>query len=153
MKNQRMRIKRSIIALTLAAAFMLASCGPHPRFANVNAPGNAAESNETRPERPQIERDIESMRTAEFAFVYVFRRKDGGVLDADDRRVLNEQKPPEINRVKLSDKGRAAIFGSNFPLPEPQMKALRDKFAFEDLSRPQPEPPPAANTNAGNQAK
>ncbi len=146
MKKPRTPIDRGIAAGALAAAFLLAGCGPHPRFAN--APENAAEAIETRPERPQIERDIESMRTAEFAFVYVFRRKDGGVLDADDRRVLNEQKPPEINRVKLSDEGRAAIFGSNFPLPEPQMKALRGKFAFEDLSRPQPARTPDTNVNA-----
>lgn len=151
MKNQRMQINRSIIALTLAAAFMLAGCGPHPRFANVNAPGNAAEANETRPRRPQIEVDIESMRTADFIYVYVFRRKDGGVLDADDRGFLNEQKPPEINRVKLSDEGRAVIFGSNFPLPEPQMTTLRERFAFEDLSRPQPAGTPDANANANNQ--
>ena len=60
---------------------------------------------------------------------------------------------PEINRVKLTDEGRAVIFGSNFQLPEPQMEALKERFAFEDLSRPQPVQPPAANTNAGNQAK
>lgn len=146
-----MRIDVGIAVTALAAVCLLAACGPHPRFANANS--NSAETANARPQRSQTERDIESMRTADFEFVYVFRRKDGGVLDADDRRVLNEQKPPEINRVKLSDEGRAAIFGSNFPLPEPQMKALREKLAFEDLSRPQPAPPPDTNVNANAQGK
>lgn len=146
-----MRIEVGIAVTALAAVCLLAACGPHPRFANVNS--NSAETANTRPQRSQTERDIESMRTADFEFVYIFRRKDGGVLDEADRRYLNEQKPPEINRVKLTDEGRAVIFGSNFQLPEPQMETLKERFAFEDLSRPRPEPPPAANTNAGNQAK
>lgn len=146
-----MRIDVGIAVTALAAVCLLAACGPHPRFANANS--NSAETANSRPQRSQTERDIESMRTADFEFVYVFRRKDGGVLDEADRRFLNEQKPPEINRVKLTDEGRAVIFGSNFQLPEPQMAALKERFAFEDLSRPRPEQPPAANTNVGNQAK
>lgn len=146
-----MRIDVGIAVTALAAVCLLAACGPHPRFANANS--NSAETANTRPQRSQTERDIESMRTADFEFVYVFRRKDGAVLDEADRRYLNEQKPPEINRVKLTDEGRAVIFGSNFQLPEPQMEALKERFAFEDLSRPRPEQPPAANTNVGNQAK
>lgn len=146
-----MRIDVGIAVTALAAVVLLAACGPHPRFANANS--NSAETANARPQRSQTERDIESMRTADFEFVYIFRRKDGGVLDEADRRFLNEQKPPEINRVKLTDEGWAVIFGSNFQLPEPQMEALKERFAFEDLSRPQPEQPPAANTNAGNQAK
>lgn len=146
-----MRIDLGIAVTALAAVIFLAACGPHPRFANTNA--NSPEAANTRPQRTQIERDIESMRTADFEFVYVFRRKDGGVLDEADRRYLNEQKPPEINRVKLSDEGRVVIFGSNFRLPEPQLKALKERFAFEDLSRPRPEPPPNANADAKKQAK
>jgi len=96
-----------------------------------------------------VESDVAAMRTADFNFVFVFKRKDGAVLDADDKAFMNANTPYEINRKKLSDGGRALVVGSNFRYPPENFKAMRDRFLFEDLSKPESEIFPA-NSNFGN---
>ena len=86
------------------------------------------------------------MKTADFSFIYIFRRKDGATLDADDRSYLSVTIPSEMNRRKISDAGRAVIIGSNFRIPPDIMNILKERFAFEDHSKPESEVMPA-NTN------
>ena len=86
------------------------------------------------------------MQTADFNFVYVFRRNDGGELDPDDRAFMSSNIPYEINRKKISDGGRALVIGSNFRLPAENFKALRERFAFEDYSKPESEIMPSNNS-------
>ena len=87
------------------------------------------------------------MKTADFSFIYIFRRKDGRELDADDRSYLGVTIPSEMNRRKISDGGRAVIVGSNFRIPAEIMNILKERFAFEDHSKPESEIMPA-NTNS-----
>ena len=82
------------------------------------------------------------MRTAGFTFVYVLRRKDGGVIDAEDRGVI-KLNTDGIPRRVAADEDRAFILGSNFPVPPKNLMALYARFAVENYSDP-----PAANTNA-----
>ena len=88
------------------------------------------------PSATTLEEDVEAMRVADFNFIYVFRRKDGAAMDADDKRFVGTITPPEINRRKLSDGGKAIILGSNFRLPPENLKQLTDRFAFQDFSKP-----------------
>ena len=81
------------------------------------------------------------MRTADFSFVYVLRRKDGGKIDAEDRSVIRGQ-TAEANRRMSSDDDKAFIIGSNNQIPPTNMMALYKRFAVEDYS-----PAPVANTN------
>lgn len=74
------------------------------------------------------------MRTADFVFIYVLRRRDGGPLDPDDKRYASQVIPQEMNRREISDSGKAIIVGSNFRMPEQNRKVLSERFAFEDLS-------------------
>lgn len=110
-------------------------CGPNPRIMN-----SATEQAEARPLAtpvpPSFEGDIEAMRTADFDFIYVFRRKDGGMMDGDDRVFVNENTPLETNRRKISDEGKAIILGSNFKFPPELMQKLTERFAFSDFSKP-----------------
>ena len=85
------------------------------------------------------------MRTADFIFIYVFRRKDSRLLDAEDKRFASQTIPEEMNRRTVSDEGKAIIIGSNFRMPADNLKVLSERFAFEDHSR---EPAPA-NANSG----
>lgn len=94
-----------------------------------------------------LEADLQSLRDADFNFVYVFRRHDAAALEGDDKRMLGSAIPAEMNRRLLSDGGRAVIIGSNFRMPEDSLDLLKAHFAFEDLSKselrsePQPERP------------
>lgn len=123
-------IAKGVLILMLAA---VTSCTPNKRIMESSVPVSNAE------DRPVKERtfadDLESMRTAEFSYIYVIRRRDGAEIDAEDKEFINSRKPSEINRVSLSDNGKAVIFGSNFRLPEALIKDLSGRFEFEDHSK------------------
>ena len=129
------RPKCWIVLFALAALF-LAACTPNQRIVEDSAErslkpvsnGTAANAEKT------FEQDVESMRTADFVFIYVLRRRDGGPLDPDDKRYASQVIPQEMNRREISDSGKAIIVGSNFRMPEQNRKVLSERFAFEDLS-------------------
>ena len=147
---QHSAVSRS--ALTLILFFVLifsAGCTPKKRIMeSASKPEQADAPAAEKPAKATFETDIAAMRTAEFRFVYVFRRKDGGPFTDDDKRLLGSGMPMEINRRKLSDEGRALIVGSNFRMPEDDMNMLKDNFAFQDMSLPRPAEPQPANDNA-----
>ncbi len=84
--------------------------------------------------------DLQTMETAGFDHIFVFRRKDGGVFDAEDKTYLKENSPAATNRFILSDDDKAVIAGSGFEFPAENLEALRQRFNVEDNSPPkQPE--------------
>jgi len=95
-----------------------------------------------------LEQEINAMRTADFNFIYIFRRKDGAALDPEDKKTASANIPPEINRRKVIEDGRAVIIGSNYRLPPENYKVMSSRFAVEDHSKPESEMINAnANTN------
>jgi hypothetical protein len=104
------------------------------------------------PQLSEFDSDLEAMRTADFNFIYVFRRKDGGVLDADDKRFMNATMPQELNRRTLSDGDKALIVGSNFRFPPAQLKLMTERYMFADFSKPENELIRAGNANANTNA-
>jgi hypothetical protein len=98
-----------------------------------------------------LEQEIKAMRTADFNFIYIFRRKDGGGLDAEDKKTASANIPPEINRRKVIDDGKAIIIGSNYRLPPENFKVMSSRFVVEDYSKPESEMINAnVNTNANS---
>ena len=86
------------------------------------------------------------MQTAGFNFIYVLRRKDGGLIDAGDRGVIRLN-TAETNRRVVGDEDRAVVIGSKFQLDAKNIKALYDHFAVGNYSQP---PAAAANVNANS---
>lgn len=76
------------------------------------------------------------MQTANFKYIYVFRRKDGGVFNSEDKAFLRTNAPTETNRFIATDEEKAYIAGSNFMFPEENLTALAERFEIEDLSPP-----------------
>ena len=145
---------RKFLFVLLAGAVFAPACTPNQRIVESSAEKEkelAPAERHSTPEVVTAEAVIEAMRTADFNFIYVFRRKDGGVLDADDRNFMNANTPYEINRKKLSDAGRALIVGSNFRFPAENFRLMKERFAFEDYSKPESEIMAAnANSNTPN---
>jgi hypothetical protein len=81
------------------------------------------------------------MRTANFVFIYVVRRKDGGALDAEDRSVLRVETTEANRRIESAD-GKAVVIGANGVISPERMAALQARFVVENHS-----PPPAAQAN------
>ncbi len=151
--NDRMRLKLLIVT----AVFLITSaCGPNQRIIN-SSRESEAESNKfneqlkSRPKLSSFDSDLQAMRDADFNFIYVFRRKDGGVFDTEDKRFVADRTPPEINRRRLGDEGKWIILGSNFRVEPDSMKDLKERFAFEDYSKPESELP--KNTNSAANSK
>ncbi|HUF05481.1 MAG TPA: hypothetical protein VMM38_15075 [Aridibacter sp.] len=121
---------RSILSASAISAALLFSfaCKP-PEVGN-----NAATPAER--EMTEFEREIKSLKTADFDYIFVFRRKDGGVMTAEDRRFIKDKAHFATNRFTLSADEKAVFAGSNFAFEEENLDALKERFAFEDFSKP-----------------
>ena len=131
----------SVSALTILLVALASGCGPNQRIIeSSNTAEPSAERPSDGPNEPastdSFEADVKSMRTANFNFIYVFRRRDGAALTQEDKRFMAAETPPEINRRKVSDAGKAVIMGSNFRVPPENLKRLTEKYVLEDLSNP-----------------
>jgi hypothetical protein len=125
--------KYAIVSMVVIVLGVLSlACGPNPNILNSGKETPAPVTGE----RPvsSLEKDIESMRTANLQYVFVLRRKDGGKLDTDDKAFIRQNKPAEINRIFVSDEEKAVVAGSNFPFPPEAFKLLQARFNIEDLS-------------------
>src|SRR5512140_3272665 len=138
------RLSRHLIGFLLIAALSVVACGPNQGLLQGGKDAQKA-SNSSTP-KTEFDQDMDAMRTAGFAFVYVFRRKDGGKMDAEDRGVIKLQ-TVDTNRRVATDKDRAFIVGSNYQLPPPNLTALYKRFAVETYAVP---PVEAANSNANS---
>ena len=125
-------------ALSLLAVAMIA-CVPNQRIVNSSAetpvpvPVNAA------PLVSNFDSDLQAMRNADFKFILVFRRKDGGMLTPDDKAFANAN-GPQANRRKLADEGKAIIIGSNFQFLPGTLEKMAERFIMEDYSKPDSRP-------------
>ena len=132
-------MRKSLIIFTFLFVFLTFSCGANEsilRSGKDAAPPPNVES------KTSFEQELEAMRTADFQFVYVLRRKDGGKIDAEDRGVIKLQ-TSTANRRVAADDDTAFIIGTNAPIPPLNLAALYARFAVENYS-----PPPAANADA-----
>ncbi len=135
-------VPRTAILVFLALAAV--GCGPNEGVLKSGQPDtNAASST---PKLSPIEQNISDMRTADFTLILVLRRKDGGKMDAADRKAIRDATYGANRRVG-SDDETAFIIGSNQKLTPENMKILVDRFAVEDLSPP-PATPKPDNSNA-----
>ena len=134
--GSRQSAGKKIVAASrfLAAAVflsMLLSFGcTYRSFENQNVA--AAPPNENK--QSSLESDLQTMQTANFEFIFVFRRKDGGAFDGGDRKYLRANAPAETNRFIATDDGRAFIVGSKYLFPPSNLEALRMRFNIEDYS-------------------
>ena len=136
------RKERTIAFAGLVFAIMASGCGANEGILRSSKETPAAINAVS--EKSSFDKDLEAMRIAGFAFIYVLRRKNGGTIDAEDIRVIKLQTVDTNRRVKTDD-DRAVIVGSNFQIPAANLAALDDRFAVENYSQP---PAAAANTNA-----
>lgn len=118
--------------LVLLVSFNFA-CESSSLKANTSKPEeDAAENNAT-----SFEKDLQTMRNANFDFVYVFRRKDGGIFDGEDKKYLKANSPVFTNRFILSDENKVAIAGSSYKFEAGNLENLQKRFVIENFSKPE----------------
>lgn len=139
-KMMRMKLIRNRIGVGALVAITLVTilgnaCQPNPTIMKDVAPSPTPMST-AEVKATTFKEDLREMRDANFDFILVFRRKDGGVFDKEDRKFLRENTPPEVNRWRASDNDRAFIAGSGFVFLPEQMAALTARFEVTDYSKP-----------------
>jgi len=122
-------IKALVLALTSVFAV---ACGANDSILK-SGKQTPAPSNST-PALSTLEQDINEMRTADFQFIYVLRRKDGAVMDSEDKSVIKLQ-TYQANRRVSSDNGKAVVVGSNTQIAPDKMLAVLKRFAVENFSK------------------
>jgi hypothetical protein len=127
----------------VGAVFMLSACGANETILKSGKETPLPVSNAT-VARSTIESEIDALRTADFRFIWILRRKDGGVIDAADRAVIKAN-TVDMNRRVSADDGKAFLIGTNALPPKKNLDALYAHFAVEDLS-----PAPSANAQANS---
>jgi len=138
-----------IFILLICVSFCFA-CKPNSAILN-SQKNNQPPANSIGKAVNSFERDLETMRTADFDFIFVFRRKDGGKLDGADKLYIKTNSPAETNRFIVSDEEKAVIAGSKFKFAPEYIKALQERFTVADFSKPVADAPsPNADTNSNN---
>lgn len=123
-------LKRFFLTL---AAFLVTGCGANDNILRSGKADPSRSNSNVETTKTTFESDLEAMRTAGFSFIYVLRRKDGGIIDAEDKSVIRVQ-TTQANRRVSADDGKAVIVGSNFQLAPHNMAAIYQRFAVENYS-------------------
>ncbi len=134
-----------IFALAVSIVFLNLGCESPSLKANQAAANQAAV--EKKPS--DYEQDLQTMQNANFEYVFVFRRKDGGVLDGEDKKYLKANSPAATNRFILTDENKAAIAGSSYKFEPENLEKLQQRFAIDNLSKAESQEMPK-NSNSGN---
>ena len=83
----------------------------------------------------EFERDMVTVKNGGFGHVYVFARKDGQALLADDKSFLKAHPPDDVNSMwLLTDGERRVILGTNVDFTPVNLSALAGRFAIEDYT-------------------
>ena len=95
----------------------------------------SASSNQPPKPRTEFERDMITVKNGGFARTYVFARKDGQALQADDKSFLKAHQPDDVNSMWiLTDSEHRVILGTNVDFTPENMNALTKRFNVEDYT-------------------
>jgi hypothetical protein len=135
----------SIFVISLSSI----ACGPNEAIlksnSNETSSTPSAVSN-SRPAYDSVESEVENMRTADFEIILVLRRKDGEVMQQDDKTFVRTT-ITNANRRSLVDGDKAIVIGANSKISPDLIKKLNDRFAVQDFSKPA-----AENSNSNSPA-
>jgi len=134
----RMRFSYLFLCLLFAASLLMFGCGPNEEILKSNSDQAAAEptaATKSEPEYDTVESEVENMRTADFDFIFVLHRKDGGVMQPDDKAFVRAN-VANANRRSLVEGGKAIVIGANAASTGDVNKKLSERFDVQDFSKP-----------------
>jgi hypothetical protein len=142
-----LKFRLSVILVLSAVLFSSSGCASRFILEDKNeTPSPMADATPEVPVDDFAER-LKGVQTGGFDYVFVFRRKDGAILDSEDRRFLRENSPADTNQWVITSDKKAAIAGSNYRFLPENLTALKKRFAVEDFS-PVVEPPMPVPANS-----
>ena len=132
-----MRSRIFFTQLIFLAALLVIGCGPNEAILRSNSNGSSvptANAN-SEPAYDSVDSEVKNMQTADFEIILVLRRKDGGVMQSEDRTFVRNM-ITNANRRSLVDGEKAIVIGANSKMPTELMTKLASRFAIEDYSKP-----------------
>ena len=123
------------IAIVLAVV-LFSSCSSDQSNSNTPAASESPATAESTPQAsPQtgFERDLQYVKNGQYAYIWVFSRKDGQPLNSLDSIFLRTNAPQVVDWV-ITDGGKKVIAGTNFNLEEGNLGVLKKRFNAEDYT-------------------
>jgi len=108
------------------------SCGSDSEIKNTK-PATNSKAGKT-PEISEEERELQSLRTADFDYIFSLKRKDGKVFSSEDKQFLR-QKTFRANRRSLTRDEKIIFIGTNYEIDKKDLKAIKERFEFQDFSK------------------
>jgi hypothetical protein len=122
---------------SMLLALLLVGCAPNESILRSNSNQPAPESTvaaNAGPAYDTVESEVENMRNANFDFILVLRRRDGGVMQSDDKAFVRSS-TPNVNRRSLVDGDKAIVLGANAETLGDVAKKLSERFEIQDFSK------------------
>ncbi len=111
-------------------SFALLSCADQSLSAT-----SSNNSNATPKKTPtEFERELKSLKNADFDYIFAFKRKDGEAFESEDKKAIR-QHSYVANRRTLTGDEKIVFVGSNYKILEKDMKKLKERFEVEDFSK------------------
>lgn len=119
------------IGILLLLCILFSTC----TYRSFDEPKNDTKTDSAK-EMSDFQRQLKAMRTADFDYIFAFRRKDGGIFTSEDKQFIKENSHYATNRFTLTKDEKAILAGSNFEFSEENLEALKERFEIEDFSKP-----------------
>jgi len=130
MKIQKNRLT---IKFIIKFYFLFVFCTAIFSCADQKMPENAA--NSTPQKTPtEFERELKSLKTVDFNYIFAFRRKDGEAFNREDKTFL-KRKTYQANRHILTKDEKVVFVGTNYKLAKKDFKSLKKRFDVQDFSK------------------
>ena len=120
----------------IALLTLLSACDGSPNTTNSQSmpqPPSPSAPTASRSPLTGFEADLQYIRNGSYAYIWVFSRKDGKVLDREDGDFLRKNAPQVVDWV-TTDGGRKVIGGTNFNLEEGNLDLLKKRYIADDYS-------------------
>jgi hypothetical protein len=123
------------LSIVLASGLLLLGCGKTGTNISVSSATESSPAQATPKGSPLsgFERDLQFVRNGQYAYIWVFSRKDSKPLDKDDGAYLRTNAPQVVDWV-MTDGGKRAIGGTNFDLEQGNMDLLKKRFVVENYT-------------------
>jgi hypothetical protein len=82
-----------------------------------------------------FERELADVKEANLPYLYIVRRRDGGILTSEDKAFVR-QYTVEADRRVLADGDKAVIISSKYTATIAGIEKLKARFDITDLSQP-----------------
>ena len=119
------RQRQNLVLRIAIFAVSLISVGCFGDPAGSRTPKNT--NPEVRKTPDELEQKLKALKTADFDYIFTFRRKDGEAFDAEDKGIFKLH-TYRANRRRLSNDEKVLFVGSNYKFEDKDLKDLKDRF-------------------------